>query len=94
MARYIDAKELEKQLRKRINNGAIRGWLLSMINQCPAADVEPVKYGKWKFNCDGYYPYCSECNNEPDGGKLTKYCPNCGAKMDCELLEWLKGDKK
>lgn len=25
--------------------------------------------------------YCSNCNYEPDGGKMTKHCPGCGAKM-------------
>ena len=39
------------------------------------------KRGKWEINSDGYYPYCSECKGEPDNGKMTKYCPNCGADM-------------
>lgn len=41
------------------------------------------KHGKWIICTDGYYPYCSECRNEPKSG-MTKYCPNCGAKMDKE----------
>lgn len=45
------------------------------------ADVEPVKHGRWLINSDGYYPYCSECKNEPDGRKMSKYCPHCGAIM-------------
>lgn len=45
-------------------------------------DVEPVKHGRWLINSDGYYPYCSECKCEPDGRKMSKYCPHCGAKMD------------
>ena len=45
---------------------------------------EPVKRGKWKINSDGYYPYCSECKGEPGSGKMTDYCPNCGARMDGE----------
>ena len=57
---------------------------LRAINEEPTADVAEVKHGKWKINSDGYYPYCSECNNEPENGKLTKYCPECGAKMDKE----------
>ena len=31
----------------------------------------------------GYYPYCSNCNEEPKGG-LSSFCPYCGAKMDLE----------
>ena len=43
-----------------------------------------VVHAKWNINCDGYYPYCSNCKNEPESGKMTKWCPNCGAKMDLE----------
>lgn len=42
-----------------------------------------VVYSKWKINCDGYYPYCAYCGEEPKGG-MSKYCPNCGAKMCLE----------
>ena len=41
------------------------------------------KEGKWEINCDGYYPYCSLCGEEPGTErtlKLPKYCPHCGAK--------------
>lgn len=40
------------------------------------------KHGQWLINPDGYYPYCSECYHEPKGGEMTKFCPDCGAKMD------------
>lgn len=40
------------------------------------------RHGQWLINPDGYYPYCSECGEEPDSGVMTKRCPNCGAKMD------------
>lgn len=42
--------------------------------------LEP-KTAHWDINCDGYHPYCSNCKKEPQGGKLSPYCPNCGAKM-------------
>lgn len=50
----------------------------------PAADVQPVKHGEWKINSDGYYPYCSVCGTVADQltKRLTKYCPECGARMD------------
>lgn len=48
----------------------------------PTTDVEPVKYAKWEICSDGYYPYCSNCKNEPQGGVMTPFCPNCGTKMD------------
>ncbi len=37
--------------------------------------------GEWKINCDGYYPYCSNCHHEPKNGVMSNFCPNCGADM-------------
>ena len=54
---------------------------VSDIEAAPAADVESVRHGKWLINSDGYYPYCSECKEEPKSGIMTHYCPNCGCKM-------------
>lgn len=48
----------------------------------PAADVAPVVHSRWMISSDGYYPYCEHCQTEPVGGKMTKYCHNCGAVMD------------
>jgi hypothetical protein len=54
---------------------------IETIKAQPIADVVEVKHGEWKISSDGYYPYCSECKNEPKNGKLTNYCPNCGSMM-------------
>lgn len=43
-----------------------------------------VIHAKWEINSDGYYPYCSHCKNEPENGKMTKWCSECGARMDKE----------
>ena len=40
-----------------------------------------VEYGEWRINCDGYYPYCSNCMSEPPGRVMTDFCPVCGVKM-------------
>ena len=45
-----------------------------------------VKHGKWLISSNGYYPYCSECGEEPKNREMTKFCAECGAKMDKELL--------
>ena len=58
---------------------ALVGRILFMIDNLPAADVQPVKHGRWM------YPfYCSECGFTPYySSDLTyNYCPNCGARMD------------
>lgn len=35
----------------------------------------------WIICCDGYYPFCSVCGEEPPGREMSKYCPNCGRRM-------------
>lgn len=50
------------------------------IREAPAADVAPVKRGKW---VDGHCDQCG-CYGEDDrvGGNIpTNFCPNCGADM-------------
>lgn len=50
--------------------------------------AEPAKHSKWEISCDGYYPYCKECQYEPPRETgMTDYCPNCGAKMDGEDVQ-------
>lgn len=56
----------------------------------PAADVAPVKHGKWIEYQIPHYFKCSECKcTVPyvkavliDGKRKYNYCPACGAKMD------------
>lgn len=55
------------------------------VDQIPAADVAPVRHGTYistgydELYCD--FGKCSVCGIE-DVVKGSKYCPNCGAKMD------------
>ena len=55
--------------------------ITDFIESLPSADVQAVKRGKWEICSDGYYPYCSNCKSEPESGKMTDYCPHCGAYM-------------
>ncbi len=41
-----------------------------------------VIHAKREISSNGYYPYCSHCKTEPKNGVMSKYCPECGAKMD------------
>lgn len=54
---------------------AIKLW--NARTEGPAAQ----KTAHWDICCDGYYPFCSACGEEPPGREMSKYCPNCGAKM-------------
>ena len=53
--------------------------LQGCIEDCKAADVAPVRHGRWmdkgSLSCR-----CSECGCK--NYKETQWCPNCGAKMD------------
>lgn len=93
MPKYINADELikflqttRKNLPKDSKDFFTRDEMLlnfeQMINIMPTADVQEVKHAEWKINCDGYYPYCSNCKQEPPGGKMSQYCPHCGCIMD------------
>ena len=46
------------------------------------------KEGKWGIECDGWYPYCSVCGQEPKDGLMTPRCPRCGAKLKPFLDEY------
>lgn len=90
MSRYIDVDKLQETIYKRVNNPAIIGWLNSLINEQPIADVKEVKHGEWITDEDGFV-ICSECGEEHtwDDFRPT-FCDMCGARMDDGRL---KNDK-
>ena len=61
---------------------------LQSISDMPAADVAPVRHGRWIDKWE--YAVCTECGvrsgTQYDGVEpiplMTQFCPNCGAKMD------------
>lgn len=77
--RLIDANALKKDLTRFYDNEVTAREL---IDEQPTIEVQPVKHARWEICCDGYYPYCSNCKNEPQGREMTDFCPNCGARMD------------
>lgn len=60
--------------------------VINSIENTPEADVVEVKHGEWllKHIGAGHYWECSECHTNPCiyVTEDTKYCPNCGARMD------------
>lgn len=61
------------------------------VNNLPAADVAPVRHGRWIDKPTGRYgqaqSWCTSCGKRSGiGGIKTHrhkpYCPNCGALMD------------
>jgi hypothetical protein len=87
MARYVDADLIKERLEKTIINSGtdfINSVLIGLLERAPTENVRPVVRGEWKINCDGYYPYCSNCRTEPKNGVMSNFCPHCGADMRCK----------
>ena len=83
MAEYIEREALRDAL---YDADAIMMSGIKILNQFPAADVEPVRHGQW-IKCEDGTCYCSECNQNPQEWyeraiKALNYYPNCGVKMD------------
>ena len=57
--------------------------VLRGFEEIPAADVSPVRHGRWRCHGDCGVTECSVCgwSIEEYVGDYA-YCPNCGAKMD------------
>ena len=92
MAEYIEREDLLELYRMDdpvLNeNGHVP---LPVIRQniidIPAADVAPVRHGRWIMHDDEFCA-CSICKYPVYvWWNQTNYCPNCGAKMDGELNE-------
>lgn len=89
MADYIDREKIFSIWRSMPAPASVTS-LAAAISQTPAADVAPVRHGRW-LTTDAYphHLYCSVCYktyaknakwvNELD--LPTNFCPNCGAQM-------------
>lgn len=56
---------------------------VAILNEFPAADVAPVRRGRWIKDGEDGPVYCSECGEEHEWGDYrATYCDTCGAKMD------------
>ena len=96
MAEYIEREATVKLLRSlgsrdyRREKGTIQEAIkmVSFSEYTPAADVAPVRHGRWvhEHMSEGYaWVICSECEaviHKILINKRLNYCPNCGAKMD------------
>lgn len=56
-------------------------YVESIIKKTPAADVEPVRHGRWEQSIFAEdFKRCSVCSSI--WSRTSNYCPHCGAKMD------------
>lgn len=84
MIDYIERNELIKNL-KYFAPEHYSGLIDNLITKQPAADVAPVRHGRWVN--ENFYTHCSVCGNMAIYDKYSRevesnYCPNCGCRMD------------
>ncbi len=92
MAEYIERENLLKRFNidDMMN---VNRTLISLrearetISNFPAADVAPVRHGRWTMSSDRPDTIiCSCCDSAFDVWKADikrhNYCPNCGARME------------
>ena len=92
MAEYIE-REAAKRIVDNIDtwSSGWRDYAKLQMDSLPAADVAPVRHGRWKsFDLTwGRSVYaCTACGDafgvptEYMGEPMYAYCPYCGARMD------------
>lgn len=83
----MNQEELKQRLIELVKASLFRhidkSCLLSenIVNDLLLNGIMIRERGEWMINCDGYYPYCPKCMREPESGKMTDFCPHCGADM-------------
>ena len=99
MAEYIEREAISEEIRKyyyknppnsSYGEGFDRGLDKAQraILDAPAADVAPVRHGRWVSVPHKLARVCSVCNRDEPykfadiDADVYDYCPSCGAKMD------------
>ena len=94
MAEYIEREAVEEFIQDGLNNpdkdkafGHDAIEILAGIHFMLAADVAPVRHGRWKYYHKQNKAVCTCCSFERDLDAdfgMAVACPNCGALMDVE----------
>ena len=84
MSEYIERERLLEVLERNFGYTHGGSVMKQLIETQPAADVAPVRHGKWIFNDDWWEFICTNCHKGIGNIKKYPFCPNCGARMDEE----------
>lgn len=101
MAKYVDKAVIVDMLRTKAELGRASGYgacydnAAKMVELLPAADVAPVRHGRWEAwmpdkNGETREFICTGCRFMVEMSWKQKecdyeWCPYCGAKMDKEV---------
>ena len=87
MTEYIEREAAIEAVKHAWAKGLEPSQYIEIIT---AADVAPVRHGRWVIDSAGGKIACSDCRCiylGHNGGLPPNYCPNCGAKMDGDMNE-------
>ena len=87
MPEYIEREAAIESILSEPQDAHYPYWYADKIKSIPAADVAPVRHGRWGTHSDRPDSLiCSVCKCGFDMWKHDphNYCPNCGALMDGE----------
>ena len=81
---YIEREKLNDML----EDFCVNESFYDALQTIPAADVAPVRHGRWIEQCEESFYSCSACGTEwitiegtPEENGMD-FCPHCGARMD------------
>ena len=93
--KYIKASECEKYFYEHLDDNGMIG-AMNAIAEMPAADVQPVKHGRWVAQLNGHV-VCTFCGKEQKFS--SDFCKHCGADMQgadvqpVKLGQWVFTEK-
>ena len=90
MKEYIERAALKRELAPYEGNDFSQQMdvMLAIVDAQPAADVAPVRHGRWEPG-NPICPVCGENKFKDLDADVwadwqPKFCPNCGSRMDKE----------
>ena len=88
MTEYIERAALKRELAPYEENDFSQQMdvILAIVDAQPAADVAPVRHGRWEVEVGMNFfkeRNCPVCKKRIESN-FWNYCPNCGARMGKE----------